>query len=163
MPKRYSPFYALALAVLVAMSVTLRAHAEEQNAWHAESESYRAYLGVVPANLIKRRPVLVDGDRTLHGGAGQQSGAAHHVMVALYRKSDNSRVTGATMIAEVGPARLLGGSNQEKPLERMATTGGITYGNYFEMPKPGKYEIEVHIYETDRNGNEKMEFTYVRP
>lgn len=153
----------LALALFGALSTTARVQAEEQGAWHAESESYRVYQGVVPASLIKSQPVLVDGDRSLHGGAELQAGAAQHVMVAVYRKSDNARVTGATLIAKVGPARLLGGAKQEKPLERMATTGGITYGNYFEMPEPGKYDIEVRIYETHRDGSEEIEFSYVRP
>lgn len=151
-------------SVIMALMLTaVSAHAEDGNAWHAESESYRAYLGIVPANLIRREPVLVDGNRSLHGGADEQPGGAQHVMVAIYRKSDNSRVAGATVIATVEKEKLLGGDEQEKPLERMATTGGITYGNYFDMPKSGNYEIEVTIYETNRNGGEEIEFSYVRP
>lgn len=149
--------------VLGAVLLTGKANAEEPGGWHAESETYRAYLGVVPASLIKRQPVLVDGDRALHGGAAEQSGASQHVMVALYRKSDNARVVGATVIAEVKRAKLLGGAEQETPLERMATTGGITYGNYFDMPEQGAYDIELTIYESNRNGGEEVEFSYVRP
>lgn len=163
MLKRFYRSVTLAVLMLGAVSVSMSANAEESSAWRAQSETYRAYLGVVPASLIKREPVLVDGDRKLHGGAEQQSGASQHVLVALYRKSDNARVVGATVIAEVKPARLLGGKEQEKPLERMATTGGITYGNYFDMPEQGKYDIDVHIYETNRNGSEEVEFSYVRP
>lgn len=153
----------LSSVVMITMLMGTIAHAEQQDAWHAESDSYRAYLGIVPASLIRREPVLVDGNRSLHGGAEQQSGGAQHVMVALYRKSDNSRVAGATVVATVEKAKLLGGDKQEKPLERMATTGGITYGNYFNMPNPGNYEIEVIIYETNRDGGEELEFSYVRP
>lgn len=149
--------------LFAALLLSMSAHAEEPRAWHAESDNYRAYLGVVPASLIKRQPILVDGDRTLHGGADRQSGAAQHVMVAIYRKSDNARVVGATVIAKVKKAKLFGGDAQERPLERMATTGGITYGNYFDLPEAGSYAIEVRIYEADRNGSEQVTFNYARP
>lgn len=149
--------------LFAALMLSVSAQAEEPGAWHAESDHYRAYLGVVPASLIRREPVLVDGDRKLHGGAAQQPGAAQHVMVAIYRKSDNARVVGATIIAKVKKAKLLGGNAQERPLERMATTGGITYGNYFDMPESGNYMIDVKIYESDRNGGEDVAFTYARP
>lgn len=153
----------IASALFASFLFSMAVQAEDAGAWRAESDTYRAYLGVVPASLIRREPVLVDGDRTLHGGAEEQSSAAQHVMVAVYRKADNRRVAGATVIARVKKASLLGGGSQEKPLERMATTGGITYGNYFDMPDAAKYEIEVRIYEANRNGSEELEFSYVRP
>lgn len=145
-----------------ALMISISAHAEESGLWRAESDHYRAYLGVVPASLIRREPVLVDGDRTLHGGADRQSGAAQHVMVAIYRKPDNARVVGATVIAKVRKSKLLAGSAQERPLERMATTGGITYGNYFDMPDSATYRIDVTVYESDGNGGEDLSFTYDR-
>ncbi len=150
-------------AVLQPLMAQSAPSAEASNPWHAESESYRAYLGVVPASLIRRKPVLVDGNKDLHGGADRQGGAGQHVMVALYRKTDNTRVTTATVIADVAPKKLLGGEKQEKPLERMATTGGITYGNYFEMPGTGPYEVELTIYEPHRSGSEELTFVYQRP
>jgi len=154
-------FAPLGLAVLLSPGLT--AAEEDGNRWEAESSSYRAYLGVVPASLINRKPVLVDGDKDLHGGAENRHADSQHVMVAIYRKAGNARVTNATVIAEVESGRLLGGSEQEKPLERMATTGGVTYGNYFAMPESGEYEIEVSVYEPDREGKEELTLRYIRP
>jgi len=151
----------IGIAVAVAISAQ-SAEAEPIAPGSGESESYRAYLGVVPASLIRRKPVLVDGNKDLHGGI-DQSGFTQHVMVAVYRKQGNKRVEEATIIAKVSPKKLLGGSVQEKPLERMATTGGITYGNYFTMPQAGTYEIELKIYEPNRSEKEELTILYDRP
>jgi hypothetical protein len=127
--------------------------------WHYESASYYIYLGVVPASLIKKNPVLVDGDKTLHrdDSAGDSS---EHVMVAVFRKPNNERVVNATVIARVGIKKLLGGAKLEKPLEKMLTSGAVTYGNYFPMPKQGEYEIAVRIYEPNKDQAETATFIY---
>ena len=109
-------------AVLLTFFVALApAWAAEPN-WHYESASYHVYLGVVPASLIKNNPTLVDGDKSLHGGdnAGDSS---EHVLVSVFRKSNNERVVNATVIAQVGIKKLLGGAKVEKPLEKMLTSG----------------------------------------
>ena len=48
----------------------------------------------------------------------------------------------------------------EKPLEKMLTSGLITYGNYFSMPKQGEYEIAVRIYEPNKDQAEPVTFIY---
>jgi len=128
---------------------------------HKDSSSYRVYLGVVPASMIKNDPKLVDGDKSLHGGIPRQTPEVYHVLVAIYNKNDNSRVKDATVIAEVSANKLLNRRKTVKPLEKMITSGQITYGNYFKLESKGKYEIEAIIYESDRDGYEKVEFAYV--
>lgn len=130
--------------------------------WHHESANYHVYLGVVPADLIKEYPALVDDDKSLHrdNNAGDSS---QHVMVAVFRKLNNERVVNATVIARVGIKKLLGGARAEKPLEKMLTSGLVTYGNYFSMPKQGEYEIAVRIYEPNKDQPESVTFVYEKP
>lgn len=126
---------------------------------HLESANYHVYLGVVPASLIKANPVLVDGDKTLHQG-DHASDSSEHVLVSVFRKPNNERVVNATVIARVSIKKLLGGTKVEKPLEKMLTSGVVTYGNYFSMPKRGEYEIAVRIYEPNKDHAEPVTFAY---
>lgn len=127
---------------------------------HKDSKSYRVYLGVIPASMIKKAPQLVDSDKTLHGGAGNQSAGSQHIMVAIYRSADNQRVTDATVIASVKPDKLLKRKHAVKPLEKMLTSGTVTYGNFFKIDGKGEYEIKVDIYAPNQNGAEQVEFNY---
>ena len=149
------------VVLLALVAAPLAVWAADAN-WHHESASYHVYLGIVPANLIRSNPVLVDGDKTLHQDNGA-SGASQHVLVSIFRKPGNERVTNATVIARVGPRKLLGGSGTEKPLEKMLTSGVITYGNYFSMPKKAEYEIEIRVYEPHKEKAERIApFVYKR-
>lgn len=148
------------LLALVAAPLTAQA---ADASWHHESASYHVYLGVVPASLIKSNPVLVDGDKTLHKD-DNVSDSNEHVLVSIFRKPNNERVLNATVIARVGAKKLLGGDKIEKPLEKMQTSGVITYGNYFSMPKKGEYEIVVRIYEPQKDQAELVKpFIYKKP
>lgn len=128
--------------------------------WHAESESYQAYMGVVPVIMLKKQPYLIDRDVHLHGGLDKQDPAAQHIMVSVFRKSDNQRVLDATLIAKVKARKLLGGTEIVKPLEKMLSGGAVTYGNYFTLPEKGEYKVEVDIYEPNKNGKETVSFIF---
>lgn len=155
---RILPVY-LAILAFVGMSAPVAA---SDVSYHQESQSYRAYLGVVPVGLLKKSPSLVDHDKQLHGGADQQPATAQHVMVTLFRTSDDSRLLNATVLAEVEPSGLFDGGGVTKPLEKMITSGTVAYGNFFDMPKTGEYAIELKIYEPHVNGYEKVRFKYKR-
>ena len=127
--------------------------------WNRESASYRVYLGVVPASLIVKNPTLVDGDKTLHRDANTD-GSSQHVLVSVFRKSNNERVVNATIIARVGVKKFFGGDKVEKPLEKMLTSGTVTYGNYFAMLEQGEYEITVRIYEPSNDQSENVTLVY---
>jgi len=126
--------------------------------WHEESENYHVYLGVVPASMIKDSLSLVDNDKSLHGGLSSLPSEAQHVMVTIYRKDGKTRVTNATVIAEVSSGVLLGRKKLEKPLEKMTTNKQITYANFFDMRDKGKYKIEIEIYEPNKNGKDEITF-----
>ena len=161
--KKYASHVRYPLNIVFAMSLVilaapLTAWAVDAS-WHHESASYHVYLGVVPTSLIKTNPVLVDGDKTLHkdNNAGDSS---EHVLVSIFKKSNNERVVNATVIAQVGAKKLLGGTKVEKPLEKMLTSGVITYGNYFSMPQKREYEIAVRIKEPTKDQAESVTFAY---
>lgn len=126
----------------------------------AESDSYRVHLGIVPARTMKKHPQLVDGDRTLHGGIGNQGAGSQHIMVAIFHKEDNSRVKNATVIAKLKRDKLLAGWKHIKPLEKMLTSGVVTYGNFFPVTASGEYSIEVNIYVSNRSGAETVAFEH---
>ena len=147
--------FAMLLAILAAPLTAWAADAS----WHHESASYHVYLGVVPAGLIKANPVLVDGNKTLHIG-DNTSDSSEHMLVSVFRKPNNERVVNATVIARVGAKKWLGGIKVEKPLEKMLTSGVVTYGNYFSIPKKGKYEIAVRISEPNKDQTESVTFVY---
>jgi len=128
--------------------------------WHEKSENYNVYLGIVPADMIKTTPSLVDNDKNLHGGVSKLSSNAQHVMITIFNRSTKKRINNATVIAEVSSGTLLGRKKLEKPLEKMNTSGQLNYANYFDMPKKGKYKIELEIYESNKNGSDEITFFY---
>lgn len=165
--KKYATHVRYPLNVVFAMLLTLLAAPltswAADASWHHESASYHVYLGVVPTSLIKTNPVLVDGDKTLHQGdhaSDSSDDSSDHVLVSVFRKANNERVVNATVIARVGIKKLLGGTKVEKPLEKMLTSGVVTYGNYFSIPKKGDYEIAVRIYEPNKDQAESVTFAY---
>lgn len=128
-----------------------------------ESSSYRVYLGIVPARLLKKTPTLLDKDKSLHGGLDSQLSDSQHVMVAIYRKSDNQKVLSATVTAEIRPDKLFDWTKIKKPLEKMQTSGTVTYGNFFLFDGKGEYEIDVTIYETNADRPEDVSFEFEIP
>lgn len=150
----------LAAAFMTALFVMSGSASASDISLHKDSKSYRVYLGVIPASMLKKEPQLVDGDKSLHGGIGNQASGAQHIMVAIYRAADNRRVTDATVIASVKPDKLLKRDKTVKPLEKMLTSGAVTYGNFFKVDGKGEYEIKVDIYSPNQNGAEQVEFNY---
>lgn len=140
------------------LSIT-NSYASDSN-WHVDTKSYRVYLGVVPASVIKNDPVLIDREKSLHGGTHNTSSTSQHVMVSIFTKDGNKRVLNATAVAKVRNKKYISGTNIEKPLEKMLTSGTVTYGNYFDLPKNGKYDIEIAIYQSNKNGSEKAKFKF---
>lgn len=155
-------FAVLTVIVSLMLGFALQpAHARDV-AFHADSNTYRVYLGVVPASLLNKNPELIDKDRQMHGGVADLPASTQHVMVAVFRKDGNARVLDATVIAKVSRGKIFGRSNSEKPMEKMVTSGAVAYANFFDMPERGDYRIEVNIFETHRAGSEKVRFNYVK-
>lgn len=134
--------------------------AAESNDRHATSDSYQVYLGIVPGNRITKEPYLVDRDVSLHGGIGSLSANDYHVMVAIYDKKTNARIKDATVIAKVEKDGIMSGDKTVLPMEKMITSGTVTYGNFYKMNSGSEYEIEIKIYRPRESGYEEVEFSY---
>jgi len=148
----------LTSASLISLSTTF-SYASESN-WKAETKSYRVYLGVIPASMINKNISLIDGDKSLHGGKNNITSNSQHIMVSIFSKDENNRILNATTIAKLKNKKIFGKKNVTKPLEKMNTSGSITYGNYFDIHKKGKYVIDVEIYQPNKNGYEKASFLF---
>lgn len=153
--------YTLILSVPFVFTSISSANATDSN-WHSDTKSYRVYLGVVPASMIKKNPTLIDKQKSLHGGTKNTTNASQHIMVSIFSKKDNKRILKATAIANIKNKKLFGSKKIAKPLEKMITSGSITYGNYFKLSKKGTYVIDVDIYQSNKNGSEKASFIFKR-
>ena len=150
--KRIASIYALLLLSTIANASNVDLH--------KTSDDYQVYLGIVPAERIKQNPYLVDNDVKIHGGVQSKGKSSYHVMVAIFDFKTNKRIEDATVIAEVTKKSILSGSETEKPLQKMVTSGTVTYGNFFDMDKKNVYEIKVSVYRPNINGKETFEFVY---
>lgn len=154
--------FAVLMMAGLTFGLALQPVSAKDDAFHVESRSYRVYLGIVPVSLLNKNPDLVDQDRQLHGGIAQLPATMQHVMVAVFRKDNNARVLDATVIAKVSRSKIFSRDGNEKPLEKMITSGAVAYANFFDMPERGDYRIDVNIFESHKTGSEKVRFTYVK-
>jgi hypothetical protein len=112
-----------------------------------------AYLGIVPAAIIKAHPG-VHVDPGAHGGApaGRHE---YHVLVALFDAKTGARIADAKVTAQVSEVGLAGPS---RTLEPMKIAGTVTYGNYFQLPSKGSYRIGVEV--EHRQAVHRFSFSY---
>jgi cytochrome c5 len=97
------------------------------------------YFGVVPAEVIRRRPK--DYPESEYGVA-PPSPQQYYVTVALFDANNGQRITDATVRARVSTAT---GAGPEKALEPMTIAASRTYGSYFAMAGAGPYTVNVQI------------------
>lgn len=79
-------------------------------------------------------------ERKMYGGvtAGRRQ---HHVMLALFDAATGVRIDDAAVTSKVGEPGLA----IDKRLEPMPIAGAMSYGNYFALPPPGPYQIDLRI------------------
>ena len=75
-------------------------------------------------------------------GAHPAAAHNHHLIVAIFNSITGERVTDASVTAKVMQP---GFEPPEKPLEPMKIADSITYGNFFDLAKPGIYRIRLSI------------------
>ena len=100
-------------------------------------EGVTVYLGVLPSEMIRGHPIG-HPEASMHGGPSSSRGE-HHVLISLF-DAEGTRLENMEAQARVGEVGL---SAVKKPLEPMQIAGTVTYGNFFSMPKPGPYSIEL--------------------
>ncbi|MEK6210452.1 MAG: hypothetical protein AABM64_08820 [Pseudomonadota bacterium] len=100
-------------------------------------EGVTVYLGILPSEMIRGHPAA-HPEASMHGGPSGRRGE-HHVLIALF-DAEGTRLENMEVQVRVGEVGL---SVVKKPLEPMQIAGTVTYGNFFSMPKPGPYSIEL--------------------
>lgn len=111
------------------------------------------YIGVVPCELIQ------GPERQMHGGVPAVK-HCHHVMVALFDNASGQRIEDATVSARVREMGASGVSGAVKKLEPMAIAGAMTYGNFFVMPEPGPFLINLQIQRPGSTHKTETQFQY---
>ena len=119
----------LFLALLLAAGVA----AAGDSQWHKRVDGLSVYLGVIPSQLIKGH------EKNMHGGA--KGDDSYHILVALFDAKSGKRISDATVNATVASVGMRG---VKKSLEPM-TEDLLSYGNYFILDRPGRYDIRVGI------------------
>jgi hypothetical protein len=119
------------------------AHSAEDLTREQPVDGMRAYLGVLPSELLA--PGVI---RPGQHDSTPQGRASHHVLIALFDAKTGTRITDAVVTARVEDVgRTL---SNEKRLEPMEIAGSMTFGAFFSMPGRDPYSIHVKI---ARNGH----------
>ena len=114
-----------------------------------------AYLGVMPAEIVKGHPSS-HPEGAMHGGA--PNGAhEYHIIVAIFDAGSGARMSDATVTAKVSG---LGLSGPEKALEPMAIANTITYGGFFELSGADLYTIRMTVKRPGAQAPVVLEFRY---
>lgn len=134
--------------------------------WAAENQQYQlvnglaVYIGVLPAGMTMTHPPG-GAPRETHGSAPAW-GEQYHVIVAIFDNASGTRITDAGVSAAVSNASLPGNrlSGPRKTLDPMQVAAGTVYGNYFNMPSPAPYRIDVEIRRRGTREATKAAFDY---
>jgi hypothetical protein len=139
--------------LLVQSSISSPALSEEPSQ-SVTSHGLTVYFGLMPAAIAEG----IVGDST----HGVQPAAAHnhHLIVAIFNSVTGERVTDATVMAKVSQP---GFEFPEKPLEPMKIADTITYGNFFDLSRPGVYRIRLDVARPGSARPIMIDFVYDHP
>ena len=142
---------ALATAVLLAWFVSPGA---AQTGQYRTADGLAVYLGLMPAAMLKGHP-RQHTESAMQGGApaGRHAG---HLTIAVFDAASGARIGDAKVEARVSELGLAG---PRRRLEPMAIGDTVTFGNYFDMPGEGPYQIRVWIGRPGRADAVETEFT----
>jgi len=137
--RRLTIFQMFHMVLLIAIGMSTNVSAAVASDEHTRVvDGIEIYLGIVPCEMIK------GPERQMHGGIPAVE-HCHHVMVALFDSVSAKRIEDAAVSARVREMGESGVSGVVKTLEPMAIAGVMTYGNFFIMPGPGPFLIDVQI------------------
>jgi len=89
---------------------------------------------------------------------GRRGDESYHILVALFDAKSGKRIDNAIVGAKVSSTGMRG---VEKSLELMSEDLP-SYGNYFRLERPGRYEIEVEILPKGAKAPVVADFIFVR-
>ena len=122
---------AIVTAVIIIGVVTIfAALARPFNEYERSADGLTAYLGVMPAAIVK-------GRQTMHGGA-PDGPHEYHIGAVIFDTANATRVSDATVTAKV-----LG--QHEAKLEPMNIVDATTYGAFVYLPGVDVYTIRLAI------------------
>ena len=98
------------------------------------------YLGVVPAEIVKG-PLPHSAERPMHSRV-PRGPHEYHVVAAIFDAATGTRVSDASVSAQLSGVGLSGG---RKNLEAMQISGTTTYGAFFSLPGRDLYTIRLAI------------------
>lgn len=107
------------------------------------------FYGLIPAEIVLGRPAD-HAERGMHGGAPAW-GEQFHLIVSVLDQSSGKRISDAEIKATVYDIRSASKrvAGARKRLEPMLFSGAENYGNYFNMPGPASYRIDLEIRRPD--------------
>jgi hypothetical protein len=114
------------------------------------------YLTIMPAEMLrghsKEHP-----ESDMHPKARVEGANQHHIVVSLFDAKNGDRLQNAIIKAKVS------GINFEGPVRKLElmVMGGIrSYGNFFNMPFAGTYQVDLDIQTEGKNEVIKVIFQY---
>jgi hypothetical protein len=115
-------------------------------------------FGIVPAE--KAQSVARGASEPVeHASAPGLS--SYHLVVALFDNATGERINDATVKATLtGPKPKSRSHTQVKPLQELKVNDTVTYGNFFDMPWPGRYRIDLSITRPDSARPTIVRLTY---
>ena len=130
-----------AFAWLLLASAALGAQAVQP----LRADGIEIFHGVIPAEIILGHPAG-HSERKMHGSTPAW-GEQYHLIVTLFDSASKERIHDAQIMATVfnmrSPGKRLAGPLRR--LEPMQVAGAASYGNYFNLPGPAPYRIELEI------------------
>jgi hypothetical protein len=96
------------------------------------------HMGLLPAEMILGHRSATD----MHGGV-PPGGHVYHVLIAVFdtgtgRRVDDLQDVWATVVGQAE-------RSDRRKLESMTFGGEVGYGNYFDFPDTGPYQVAVHL------------------
>ena len=119
-----------------------------------------AIAAAVPAAMVQGH-APENSKTTMHGGTPAW-GEQYHLIVALFERASGKRIDDArvkaTLFNTSRPGNRLAGTF--KDLEPMLVGGAATYGNYFNIPAPAPYRIDLEVVRPGKPETTKASFEY---
>lgn len=114
-----------------------------------------AYLGVVPAEIVKGHPAG-HPEQAMHGGV-PSGDHVQHIVIALFDAPTGQRIENATVDAFVsGPGHI----GTRIALEPMLIEGVVTYGGFVTMAGTDRYNIDLTVKKPGEADGTKISFVY---
>ena len=130
-----------------------------QSAQPLRVDGMEIFFGLIPAEIMLGHPAE-HAERSMHGSVPVW-GEQYHLIVSLFDQASGKRIHDAEIEARVfdmrGSGKLAG---QRKRLEPMLFASTASYGNYFNMPAPAPYRIELEIRRAGARESVKIPIEY---